>query len=64
MKRLLRSEKRIIAGICGGVGNYLNLDPNVVRIITVILTILTGGGALLVYLVAWLLLKNEESSEP
>lgn len=64
MKRLLRSEKRIIAGICGGVGNYLNLDPNVVRIITVILTILTGGGALLVYLIAWLLLKNEESSEP
>lgn len=64
MKRLLRSQKRIIAGICGGIGDYLNLDHNVVRIITVILTILTGGGALLVYLVAWLLLRNEESSEP
>ena len=63
MKRLLRSQNRIIAGICSGIGDYLNLDPNVVRIITVILTIITGGGAIFVYLVAWLLLRNEESSK-
>jgi len=42
-KRLKRSlNERVFAGICGGIANYLMVDPAIVRIIAVILDILTG----------------------
>lgn len=49
-KTLFRDKKnKIIAGVCSGLGNYLNIDPNLIRIIWIILTISTGliGGALI-----------------
>ena len=43
MKKLTRSTTdRWIAGICGGIGEYLEIDPNVIRVIWVILTVPTG----------------------
>lgn len=42
MKRLVRSQdSRIITGVCGAIGKYFNVDPTVIRIITVILAIMT-----------------------
>ena len=42
-KRLYRSKKeRMIAGICGGVAEYFNIDPVIVRLIFVVLAL--GGG--------------------
>ena len=39
-KRLYRSRtERMIAGVCGGLGNYLGLDPTVLRVISVLLTL-------------------------
>ena len=38
MKALYRSRRsRYIAGVCGGIGEYFNIDPNIVRIIAVVL---------------------------
>ena len=49
-KRLMRSSTDIkLAGVCGGIAEYLNLDPTLVRLVWAILTLLPGfvfGGAL------------------
>ena len=51
MKRLYRSRKnKVFAGICGGIGEYLDVDPVIIRIITVLLTLF--GLPLLIYLIA------------
>lgn len=46
IKRIVNN--RILAGVCGGLGNYLSIDPTIIRIIFVILDILTGILPLLV----------------
>jgi len=55
-KRLYRSRKnRMLAGVCGGVAEYFNIDPTVVRLITVFLV----GFNLLVYLLCALIIPAE-----
>jgi phage shock protein PspC (stress-responsive transcriptional regulator) len=63
MKKLNRSRnERIIAGVCGGIGEYFDIDPVIIRIITVLL-VLFGGGGLLAYLVAIFIIPLEPSPE-
>lgn len=53
-KRLRRSRReRMIAGVCGGLANYFNIDPTWMRLIFIIFLFL-GGSAILVYLIMWL----------
>jgi phage shock protein C len=58
-KRLYRSRHdRMIAGICGGLGDYFNLDPMIFR--AIFLLLLFGGGAgLMIYLVMWVIVPEE-----
>lgn len=57
-KRLYRSRhNRMIAGICGGLGDYLSVDPTIVRLIWIIG--LFAGFGFLAYLVAWILIPEE-----
>lgn len=50
-RRLYRSEHdRVIAGVCGGLGEYLNVDPTIIRLLWAILA--CSGTGILVYLVA------------
>ncbi|MFZ2488934.1 MAG: PspC domain-containing protein [Anaerolineae bacterium] len=50
-KQLQRSRtNRVIAGVCGGLGQYLNLDPVLLRVLAVILAFISGGTMILVYL--------------
>ena len=52
IKKLNRPRNgRMLGGVCAGIGEYLGIDPTVVRIICVLLSIGTIGLALLVYLV-------------
>ena len=54
-KRLYRSKKdRVIGGVCGGLGGYLNVDPVILRIIWLAATLI-GGAGILAYLIAWIL---------
>jgi phage shock protein C len=57
MKRLYRSEaNRKIAGICGGVGEYLDIDPTIVRLVAIIFGFATGIVPFLIgYLFAWMI---------
>ena len=53
-KRLMRSTTdRRIAGVCGGVAKYLNVDPTVVRIVF-LLALLFGSLGFWAYLIIWL----------
>ena len=60
IKKLYRSKKdRIIAGVCGGLAEYLELDPTIVRLIWVLVSLGYGLGILL-YLIAWLIVPEEK----
>jgi phage shock protein C len=60
IKRLYRSKTdKVFAGICGGIGNYLGVDPVIIRLIWVLLTLCAGAG-ILVYLLAWLIVPQEK----
>jgi phage shock protein PspC (stress-responsive transcriptional regulator) len=59
-RKLQRSRNdRVIGGVCGGLANYVNMDPNLMRILTVILAVMTGGAPVLVYLVALFVMPDE-----
>jgi len=62
--RLLRRSRddRVIGGVCGGLGRYLGVDPVLLWIAMVILAI-AGGGGILIYLVAWVLIPAERDGE-
>ena len=56
--RLMRSRTEvIIAGVCGGLGEYFGLDPVIVRLIFVLVTLTTGLG-FIVYPVLWLVMPK------
>ena len=55
MKRLyLSNTNKKIAGVCGGIGEMLDLDPTIVRLVAVVLGLATGVLPFFVgYLIAW-----------
>lgn len=55
--RKSRSDK-MIAGVCGGIAEYLGWDPTIVRIIFVILTFLGWGSPILLYLILALVMPD------
>jgi phage shock protein PspC (stress-responsive transcriptional regulator) len=58
-KRLARSRNRMIAGVCGGIADYLGWDPTVVRIVYILLSIFTFFSGALAYLVLWIVMPEE-----
>jgi phage shock protein PspC (stress-responsive transcriptional regulator) len=59
MKRLYRSGKdRILGGVCGGLGDHIDVDPTVIRLIWVVATLLSVGVGVLAYLIAWALIPE------
>ena len=57
--RLHKSVKdKKIAGVCGGIAEYLNVDPTIVRLATVVL-VLSWGSGLLAYVICALVLPQE-----
>jgi len=58
MKKLYRSQRdQKLAGVIGGLGEYLEMDSNVLRLITILVCLFTGIVPVLVtYLIAWAIL--------
>ena len=55
-KRLHRSRtEKMIAGVCGGLAEYFNIDPTIVRILWVAITLL-GGAGILLYVILWVIM--------
>lgn len=58
-KRLYRSSSnRMIAGVCGGVAEYLNVDPTLVRVTWILLSILPLIPGILIYIIAWFIIPS------
>lgn len=57
-KRLYRSdESKIVAGVCGGLGEYWNVDPTMLRLVWILVTIFTGLiPGLVAYFLAFLII--------
>jgi len=62
MKKLYRSKtNRMLLGVCGGLGEYLNTDPTIVRLVWLFLTALTGFlPFIIVYLAAAIIIPEKE----
>jgi phage shock protein C len=59
-KRIMRSRKdAMLGGICAGIADYLDVDPTLVRLGVVLLTLLWGTGIWL-YLIAWVIIPQEQ----
>lgn len=62
MKRLARTKERKIAGVCGGIAQYLGTDPTLVRIIYLLVTIFSAGfPGVAVYLILWFVIPPEDA---
>lgn len=57
-KKLYRSSHdKIIAGVCGGLAEYFDVDPTIVRLLFV-LAVVMGGGGVILYLILWLIMPK------
>jgi phage shock protein C len=60
-KRLMRSgRERLWAGVAGGMAEYFDVDPAIMRIIWVAAAVLTGGLAVPAYIVMWLVMPRDD----
>ena len=58
-KKLVRSsEDRMVAGVAAGIANYLNIDPVIIRLLFVLLT-LAGGHGIIIYLVLMIIMPEQ-----
>jgi phage shock protein C len=57
------AEDRMVLGVCGGLGDYFNVDPNMVRFVFALVIILSRGIGLIVYLLIGLLMPQAEKEE-
>ena len=56
-KKLHKSTNRMLAGVCGGVAEYLDVDPTLIRLAWVLVTAL-GGAGLLAYIAAAIIMPE------
>ncbi len=57
-KRLMRSNDRVIAGVCGGIAEYLDFDPVMVRVAYAFLTFFTAFCGVIFYIVLWIVMPE------
>jgi phage shock protein C len=63
-KRLQRSRtEKMLGGVCGGLAAYFGVDPTLVRVLWVALTLIVGVGILL-YLILWVVMPLEPPAQP
>jgi phage shock protein C len=49
----------MLGGVCGGLGEHVDIDPTILRLIWAVITLLTIGTGLLVYIIAWIIIPEE-----
>jgi phage shock protein C len=58
-RKLYRSRtNRQVAGVCGGLAEYFNLDATLIRVLFVVLAVL-GGSGIVLYLALWIIVPRE-----
>ena len=62
-KKLMRSNDRVWAGVCGGIAEYLDFDPTMVRIAYAFLSLFTAFSGLIFYFVLWIVMPEKNLLE-
>jgi len=63
-RKLYRSQtEKMIGGVCGGLGELLDVDPTIIRVVFVLLAML-GGHGILLYLILWLIIPPQDQIKP
>lgn len=57
MKRLTKSYDRKLCGVCGGIAEYFNIDPTIVRLLWILLVLCAGTG-ILAYIIAAIIMPE------
>jgi phage shock protein C len=58
-RRLKKSEtNKVLCGVCGGIGEYLNVDPVVIRLLWIVFSCM-GGSGVLAYIIAAIIIPQE-----
>jgi len=52
----------MLGGVCGGIAEYFNVDPTLIRLLAVVL-IMAGGAAIIAYIIAWIVIPEEPKKE-
>jgi len=60
MNKLHRSRNnRWIAGVCGGLGEYFNIDPTIIRLIWAVGTVFSMGFGIILYIIFWIVIPEK-----
>jgi phage shock protein C len=60
MNKLYRSKNnKMIAGVCGGIGEYFKIDPTLVRLLWLLISLMSVGGGVVAYIIAWIIVPQE-----
>ena len=63
-KKLTRSTSKVLAGVCGGIAEYFEVDPTLIRIAYAALSIFSAGfPGILLYIIMWLLMPEGKDYE-
>lgn len=61
VRKLMRSRNnKMICGVCGGIGEYLNLDPTLVRLIWALCSLASVGMGLILYIIAAVVMPEDD----
>lgn len=59
-KKLRRSKNQMIAGVCAGIAEYFNVDPTIIRVAYVLLSVISAGfPGIIVYIILMLIMPVE-----
>lgn len=60
VKKLYRASKKdsMIAGVCAGIAEYLKVDPTLIRLLWVLITLISFGAGVLAYLISWIIIPR------
>ncbi len=61
-KRFTRSKEKMVAGVLAGLADYINMDPSILRILYVVLSIASiGFPGLIAYIVMWIIIPEDDT---
>jgi len=63
-RKLYRSQtQRMIAGVCGGLAEYFNVDATLMRVLFLLLAVF-GGSGIVIYIVMWIIVPDASKAPP
>ena len=63
MKKLQKSNSKVICGVCGGIAEYFNIDATIVRLICIVAVVFGFGTGILLYILAALIIPSPDLSD-